>query len=98
MAKSKWENTYHYQRLMQILEDYWLSEPDEAYVLVEMEFLKSDGQYQKKYIEWWNPKVDSKKTKAMLEEEHRLQQEALEEAKRCGVFITYEDLKGEDDA
>ena len=33
-----------------------------------MEFLKSDGQYQKKYIEWWNPKVDSKKTKAMLED------------------------------
>lgn len=87
MTKKKWENTGHYQRILQILEDYWLTEPEEAYVAVDMEFLKSDGQYQRKHIVWWNPDMDSKKTSAMLKQKHKDMQEAYEEAKREGLFI-----------
>ena len=87
MSKKKWENTGHYQRILQILEDYWLTEPEEAYVAVDMEFLKSDGQYQRKRVVWWNPNMDSKKTSVMLKERHRKIQEAYEEIKREGVFI-----------
>lgn len=87
MTKKKWENTGHYQRILQILEDYWLTEPEEAYVAVDMEFLKSDGQYQQKHIVWWNPNMDSEKTSAMLKQKHKDMQEAYEEAKREGLFI-----------
>ena len=72
---------------MEILDDYWLSEPDEAYVSIDMEFLKSDGQYQQKRIVWWNPNMDSEKTIAMLKQKHKDMQEAYEEAKREGLFI-----------
>jgi hypothetical protein len=51
-----------------------------------MEFLKSDGQYQRKHVVWWNPYMDSKNTSAMLKEEHRKIQEAVEQAKREGWF------------
>lgn len=87
MTKKKWENTGHYQRILQILEDYWLTEPDEAYVCVDMEFLKGDGQYQHKHVVWWNPNMDSKKTSAMLKEKYRKMQDAYEEAKSAGVFV-----------
>lgn len=87
MTKKKWENTGHYQRILQILEDYWLTEPEEAYVAVDMEFLKSDGQYQRKHIVWWNPNMDSEKTSAMLKQKHKDMQEAYEEAKHEGLFI-----------
>ena len=86
MTTSKWKKTYQYQRLMQILEDYWLSEPDEAYVCVDMEFMKSDGQYQAKYVQWFNPNMDGKEIAARVKQKHKEQQEALEQAKREGLF------------
>jgi hypothetical protein len=52
MSGKNWKKCSKYQRLMEILDDYWLSEPDEAYVSIDMEFLKSDGQYQQKRIVW----------------------------------------------
>lgn len=87
MTKKKWENSGHYQRILQILEDYWLTEPEEAYVCVDMEFLKGDGQYQHKHIVWWNPDMDSEKTDAMLKQKRKDMWEAYEEAKRDGLFI-----------
>ena len=56
--KQYWKDTYEYQRILEILDDYWLSEPDEEKVVVEMRFRKGDGQTQEKYIEWWNPRED----------------------------------------
>ncbi len=49
-----------YERILEILYEYWLSEPDELVVRVRMDFLKADGQCQKKEIWWNNPryKVD----------------------------------------
>lgn len=87
MSKKNWKKCSQFQRLMEILDDYWLSEPDEAYVSIDMEFLKSDGQYQQKRIVWWNPNMDSEKTSTMLKQKHKDMQEAYEEAKREGLFI-----------
>lgn len=87
MSGKNWKKCSKYQRLMEILDDYWLSKPDEAYVSIDMEFLKSDGQYQQKRIVWWNPNMDSEKTSAMLKQKHKDMQEAYEEAKREGLFI-----------
>ena len=47
-----------YKRILEILEDYWLSEPDEERIAVEMHFYKADGQEQHKRITWINPRVD----------------------------------------
>lgn len=88
MSGKNWKKCSKYQRLMEILDDYWLSEPDEAYVSIDMEFLKSDGQYQRKHIVWWNPDMDSEKTDAMLKQKHKDMWEAYEEAKREGMFVT----------
>lgn len=87
MSGKNWKKCSKFQRLMEILDDYWLSEPDEAYVSIDMEFLKSDGQYQQKRIVWWNPNVDSDKTSAMLKQKYKDMQEAYEEVKRECVFI-----------
>jgi hypothetical protein len=87
MSGKNWKKCSKYQRLMEILDGYWLSEPDEAYVSIDMEFLKSDGQYQQKRIVWWNPNMDSEKTSAMLKQKHKDMQEAYEEAKHEGLFI-----------
>ena len=51
-----WKNEYEYQRILEILEAYWLEEPEEEQVTIDMHFLKSDGQEQHKHITWRNPK------------------------------------------
>lgn len=53
--KSFWHNTVQYLRILQILFDYWLSEENELYVEVEMTFVHSGGEWQKKRITWFNP-------------------------------------------
>ena len=53
MAKH-WKNTYEYKRILEILDDYWLSEPDEDEVVITMEFYKGK-EWQKKQIRWINP-------------------------------------------
>lgn len=45
-----------YQRVLEILDDYWLTEPEEEYVRIEMYFRKADGQEQGKRIVWKSPK------------------------------------------
>lgn len=48
--------TWQYQRILEILADYWLMEPEEEYVRVDMYFRKSNGEEQEKCIEWYkNP-------------------------------------------
>ena len=48
-----------YNRILEILDAYWLSEPDEQHVEVEMEFYKSNGESQFKTIRWDNPKYET---------------------------------------
>lgn len=51
-----------YQRIMDILYDYWLSVPDEEYVQINMYFRKADGQEQEKKIVWASPECQKKDT------------------------------------
>lgn len=57
MAKVKryWEKTYPYQLILEFLEDYWITEPDEYKVRVRMDFIHASGQKQQKEICWENP-------------------------------------------
>lgn len=57
MQKLPWKDTSEYQDILDILKCYWLSEPDEAFVSVEMEFIKKDGQRQSKLITRENPNL-----------------------------------------
>lgn len=50
-----WKDCPEYKRLLEILKEYWLSEPDEAEVTIRMTFKKQDGQEQEKVIHWMNP-------------------------------------------
>jgi len=49
-----WKDSPEYKRLLEILKEYWLSEPDEAEVTIQMMFKKQDGQEQEKVIHWVN--------------------------------------------
>lgn len=55
-----WKDTWQYQRILEILDDYWLSCPDEAYVEVDMYFRSGTGEEQTKNIVWMNPYFDGK--------------------------------------
>lgn len=46
-----------YKRILEVLNDYWLSEPKELAVEIRMDFLKSDGQHQTKQIRWLSDEV-----------------------------------------
>lgn len=43
------------QRILEILHDYWLDEPDEEYAEITMFFRKSNGEEQEKVIIWRKP-------------------------------------------
>ncbi len=53
MASRK--NTAQYKRIIEILEDYWINEPDELKVRVSMDFVKANGETQCKCLTWVNP-------------------------------------------
>lgn len=55
MARDKWRTSPEYQRILEILADYWLSVPDELKVRVKMDFVKANGETQSKCITWSNP-------------------------------------------
>ena len=50
-----WKNEYEYQRILEVLEDYWVTEPEEKEVVVDMHFRKANGECQDKHIIWRNP-------------------------------------------
>ena len=61
MPKKKyWRQEYKYKRIMEILDDYWLTEPDELFVRVSMKFIKANGERQGKLIKWKNPNYERK--------------------------------------
>lgn len=57
-VKRYWQKEYEYKRILEILDDYWLTAKDEARVMCEMHFLKSNGEFQKKQITWVNPNLN----------------------------------------
>ena len=54
MSKT-WKSTPEYKRIIEILYDYWLSEPEEFRVRVSMDFIHANGETQSKRIVWQNP-------------------------------------------
>lgn len=58
-VKRYWKDEYEYKRILEILDDYWLTSKDEVSVIVDMQFLKSNGEYQKKQIRWVSPSIRS---------------------------------------
>lgn len=50
-------NSVTYKRLMEILEDYWLTQPDEAHVRIDLTFVKGNGEVQVKHLYWDNPVI-----------------------------------------
>lgn len=54
MSKKIWKNEYEYKRILEILNDYWLTEKDEDTVVVKMYFKHKDGRTQMKHIDWHN--------------------------------------------
>jgi len=55
MAKKYWKDSYAYENLLDILDTYWLEEPDELAVRIDLEFLKANGERQVKTVRWRNP-------------------------------------------
>lgn len=56
-VKKYWEDTYTYQRLMEILDDYWLTVEDEQTVEIDLYFKKETGETQMKHLRWTNPNL-----------------------------------------
>lgn len=71
MRANKWEDSPQYQRILEILTDYWTSEPDEAYVEVDMKFVHANGKWQSKTICWFNPNMERKKIREVIPERWR---------------------------
>lgn len=57
MAKKIWKDEYVYKRLLEILDAYWLTEPNEAAVNIMLHFRHRDGQTQEKVLTWRNPNM-----------------------------------------
>ena len=56
--RNYWKNDPIYQRVLEILQDYWIDEPEEALVKIEMFFEKANGEAQEKSITWKNPELE----------------------------------------
>lgn len=52
-----WANSAQYKRILEILDAYWISEPNELKVRVSMDFIKANGEMQTKEIIWRNPNI-----------------------------------------
>lgn len=55
--KRYWEDSYTYQRLMEILDDYWLTVENEQTVEIDLYFKKETGETQMKHLRWTNPNL-----------------------------------------
>ena len=51
-SKTDFDKTWQYQRILEILDCYWLSQPDEEYVEVKMYFRHKSGEEKTKHIVW----------------------------------------------
>lgn len=50
--KKYWDNTWQYRRIMEVLDDYWLTCEDEKKVVIDMYFENDRGETQTKHITW----------------------------------------------
>lgn len=64
-GRKGWKSCYEYKRVLEILSEYWGTEPDEDVVMITMKFLKSNGESQRKDIVWFNPNTSDGRNKRM---------------------------------
>ena len=57
--KRYWDDTVQYQRILEILDDYWITQKDEAYVEIDMKFIHKNGESQMKHLVWRNPDLSA---------------------------------------
>ena len=55
--KRFWEDTWQYKRILEILNDYWLTQKDEEVVYIELQFRNKNGERQIKTLKWVNPEL-----------------------------------------
>ena len=83
MAKTKryWKDSIQYKRILEILDDYWLTEPDEDYVRVEL-FFKKGNESQSKCITWRNPNKEHEEPIVVLRGDE-LMQSFIDDIQSC---------------
>lgn len=67
-----WKESTEYQRVLEILNDYWIDEPEERQVTVCMTFRHCDGSVQNKRITWTNPAFRKKQGQCKPRTLHKL--------------------------
>lgn len=53
-----WTATPEFNRIVEILKEYWLSDPKEFRVRITMDFINIYGETQSKRIVWQNPNFE----------------------------------------
>jgi phage-related protein len=80
-GKKRYWTRAEYCRLIEILDDYWLTQKDEKKVDVIMLFEKKDGQEQIKHFRWHNPDLIEDAVTKAHEEIDYVKRELLKVAK-----------------
>ena len=68
-----WRNTEQYRRMMELLDEYWLDDPSEAYVDAVFTFVNKDGQRRTAHVWWNNPSMAGWTQKAVDQKKNTLQ-------------------------
>ena len=56
-CKKYWDHSREYERILEILDDYWTTQKDEAVVDIDMKFVHKNGECQMKHIRWRHPDI-----------------------------------------
>lgn len=75
-----WKKTYEYFSILDFLETFWLSEPDEEFVRADLFFRHKDGREKTFSICWFNPSLASEEKWAIWYKE---------EVKKSGLKLGY---------
>ena len=58
MGSRYWSHEAVYERILEILDAYWITQKDELKVRVSMDFIKANGETQRKCLQWVNPNYE----------------------------------------
>lgn len=86
--KRCWNKEYAYGRLLDILEDYWITQPEEKRVRIDMHFEHMDGRTQDKTITWRNPRCPSEKMQLIPMSEVLTLDSVIEKLAMAYIFNT----------
>ena len=90
----EWEKSREYQRILELLDDYWLSAPDEKKVVVDMKFYGAGEEFQSKHIVWHNPNLKDDNKENILKSRSA---KDIGEEFMFGLKARHPSLRNEDD-